>query len=325
VSGGVQTAGPQATRRGVADVIISHGGWRKIAGRQNNMEHGSSAGVELPVKPQNLPFWRLYENFVRGELMYRASLSVAILSVAFQQHFYWGYQGDVELLFDRNYLALFGLVVLSAFLCLFATTSRIAIILFIAVAAFDLVPRWTYLANHTFLALWTIPFAVLFKEWWKSDLYSLYLRVTIGIVMIAAFAQKLLAGTYIDGSYIYWLGSHGSLTERLFSFTCDNTSGVPCVNVRIVSIFILLWQLTVGILLLLGVRSLVFLAIEIGFLMGAGLFADEMNFQVLVIALLCIIFRVSMPIWLLATCITLLFIDLYEISYLLKSLVQYAA
>ena len=116
-----------------------------------------------------------------------------------------------------------------------------------------------------------------------------------------------------------------SLTERMFSFACDNTSGVPCVYVKIISIFILLWQLTVGILLLWGVRSIVFLAIEIGFLLGAGLFADEMNFQVLNIALLCIIFRVGMPFWLLATCIVLLFIDLYTISYLLKPLVQYVS
>jgi hypothetical protein len=71
----------------------------------------------------------------------------------------------------------------------------------------------------------------------------------------------------------------------------------------------------------------VFLAIEIGFLLGAGLFADEMNFQVLNVALLCIVFRVGMPIWLLATCLALLVIDIFTISYLLqnlKPLVPYA-
>ncbi len=289
------------------------------------MKHGSSARVELPLKSQNLLIWHFYENLLLGDLKYRAPLFVAILSVAFQHYPYWTNPGDLESFFHEYSLIVLGLVVLSAFLCLFAPTSRFAIILFTACAIFDTIPRWTYLANHTFLALWTIPLAVLFKEWWKSDLYSLYLRVTIGMVMIAAVAQKLLAGTYIDGSYIYWLSSHGSLTERLFSFACDNASGVPCVNVRIVSIFILLWQLAVGILLLWGVRSIVFLAIEIGFLLGAGLFADEMNFQVLVIALLCLIFRVSMPIWLVTVCVALLFLDLYTISYLLKPLVQYVS
>ena len=132
--------------------------------------------------------------------------------------------------------------------------------------------------------------------------------------MFAAFAQKLLAGTYIDGSYLYFLSSHGSLTERMFSFACDSTSGVPCTYVKIVSNFILLWQLAVGVLLLWGIRSIVFLAIEIGFLLGAGLYADEMNSQVLNIALLCIVFRVGMPVWLLGTCMTLLFIDVFTIS-----------
>ena len=61
--------------------------------------------------------------------------------------------------------------------------------------------------------------------------------------------------------------------------------------------------------------------------LGAGLFADEMNFQVLNIALLCIVFRVGMPIWLLGTCLALLVIDVFTISYLIEqltSLVQHA-
>lgn len=290
------------------------------------MDPKSSAGVELPLRSQNFPTWRFYEDYVVEDLKYRAPLSIAILSVAFQHFHYWNFPRDLETLLQGYSPVLFGLVVLSACLSLFATTSRFAILLFIAVAAIDLFPRWTALANHTYLALWTIPLAVLFKEWWKSDLYSVYLRVTLGIVMFAAVAQKLLAGTYIDGSYIYWLSNTGSLTERMFSFTCDMTSGVPCIYIKLISIFILLWQLTVGILLLWGVRSIVFLAIEIGFLLGAGVFADEMNFQVLNIALLCLVFRVGMPIWLLTTCVTLLVIDVYTISYLLyllKPLVQY--
>lgn len=189
----------------------------------------------------------------------------------------------------------------------------------------DLVPRWTFLANHTFLALWTIPFAILFKEWWKSELYSRYLRVTLGLVMFAAVAQKLLAGTYIDGSYIYWMSKTGSLTERMFSFACDTAAALPCIYIKLISNFILIWQFIVGVLLLWGVRSKVFLAIEIGFLLGAGLYADEMNFQVLNIALLCLVFRVGMPIWLLVTCVTLLIVDAYSLEYLIKALVQHVA
>lgn len=255
----------------------------------------------------------------------RAPLFLAILSVAFQQQGFWHSPENVEIFFYSYSLVLFGLVVVSAFLSLFASTSRFAIALFIAIVVIDLVPRWTFLANHTFLALWTIPFAILFKEWWKSELYSRYLRVTLGLVMFAAVAQKLLAGTYIDGSYIYWMSKTGSLTERMFSFACDTAAALPCIYIKLISNFILIWQFIVGVLLLWGVRSKVFLAIEIGFLLGAGLYADEMNFQVLNIALLCLVFRVGMPIWLLVTCVTLLIVDAYSLEYLIKALVQHVA
>jgi hypothetical protein len=72
-----------------------------------------------------------------------------------------------------------------------------------------------------------------------------------------------------------------------------------------------------------GIRSLLFLAIEIGFLLGAGVFADEMNFQVLNIALLCIVFNVGMPIWLLLTCLSLLIIDLFGLGNLYTEAIQY--
>lgn len=289
------------------------------------MKHGSSASVESSLEPQSFSIRHFYEDLLRGDMKDRIPLFVAILSVAFQQQGSWRSPENVETFFYIYSLVLFGLVVVSALLSLFASTSRFAIALFIAIVVFDFLPRWTFLANHTFLALWTIPFAVLFKEWWKSELYSGYLRVTIAIVMFAAVAQKLIAGTYIDGSYIYWMSKTGSLTERMFSFACDTAAALPCIYIKLVSNFILLWQFIVGILLVWGVRSKVFLAIEIGFLLGAGLYADEMNFQVLNIALLCLIFRVGMPIWLLVTCITLLIADAYSLEYLLKALVQHAA
>jgi hypothetical protein len=297
--------------------ILSWDWYNQRAG-QNNMKHEATARAEPSLEPQKFSIGRFHESLRRGDLKERVPLCVAILSVSFQ-FFLDDSWNDPNSFFDKYTLILIGLaVVISAFLTLFAQTSRIAIMLFIAIAAVEFIPRWTVLANHTFLALWTIPFAILFKEWWKSDLYSFYLRYTLGIVMFGAFAQKVLAGTYIDGSYLYLLSNHGSLTERMFSFACDSTSGVPCMPIRIISIFILLWQLAVGILLVWGVRSLVFLSIEIGFLLGAGLFADEMNFQVLNIALLCIVFRVGMPIGLLAACVALLMLDLYKIDYILK-------
>jgi hypothetical protein len=285
------------------------------------MKYGAGALAETSLMLRNISLRNFYADLSRGEMKDRAPLFVAILSVAIQHYDNWGRTEFLQAFLPAYSIVLFCLVVLSALLCLFERTNRIGIILFIAIVAVNFVPRWTSLANHTFLALWTVPLAVLFREWWKSELYSQYLRITLAIVMFAAAAQKLLAGTYIDGSYIYWLGSNGTLTERMFSFTCDSSTGVPCIYVKIISNFILLWQIIVGVLLLWGVRSVLFLAIEIGFLLGAGLFADEMNFQVLNIALLCIVFRVGMPIWLLGTCLALLVIDAFTISYLVQQLI----
>jgi len=284
------------------------------------MKYGASALAETSLKLRKISFRNFYADLSRREMKERAPLSVAILSVAIQHYDNWGIAGFFQTFLPAHSTVLFFLVVSSALLCLFERTNRIGVMVFIAIVAIDFVPRWTDLANHTYLALWTVPLAVLFREWWKSELYSQYLRITLAMVMFAAATQKLLAGTYIDGSYIYYLGNNGSLTERMFSFTCDGTTGVPCIYVKFISNFILLWQIMVGVLLLWGVRSLVFLAIEIGFLLGAGLFADEMNFQVLNIALLCIVFRVGMPIWLLGTCLALLVIDAFTISYLIQQL-----
>ena len=197
--------------------------------------------------------------------------------------------------------------------------------LFTVTAAFEFLPRWMVMPNHGWLAMWTISMAVIFRQWWRSDLFSLYLRLTLGIVMLAAFAQKVLAGTYVDGTFIYWLSMHGTTTERLFSFACDLSAGVPCLAHKLIGQFILLWQLSVGLLLLLGIRSLIFLTIEIGFLLGAGLFADEMNFQVLVIALLCVVFQVGMPAWLLLICLSLLAIDVFGVGYLFVEMMRYVS
>jgi len=258
--------------------------------------------------------WRAYdESGVRD----RAPLAIAIVSVLFQQFPQWVQSADKVALYGPLPLELFAVgILVSAVLAASARTSRVAVAIFIAPAVFVILPGWTAIANHTWLALWTIPVAVLFREWWKSDLYSFYLRATLGIVMIAAFSQKILAGTYLNGFYIGYLGAAGATTERMFSFLCSGDPTGPCVFNQMIGIFILAWQLIVGVLLLLGLNSLIFLAIEIGFLLGAGVFADEMNFQVLNIALLCIVFRFGMPLWLAALSIALLVIHLFSISAL---------
>lgn len=193
--------------------------------------------------------------------------------------------------------------------------SRIAIAGFCLVALYDVFADWAAPANHGWLAVWTILVAILFTKWWQQPLYADYLRITLGVIMIGAAAQKLLAGTYLDGSYIAYLSYYGSTTENTFRFPCsDDTLNNPCGWHRFLGTFIVLWQISVGLLLLAGVRSVVFLMIEVGFLLGAGLFADEMNFQVLNIALLCIAFRIGMSYALFVVCAALLLIDLHGIG-----------
>lgn len=197
--------------------------------------------------------------------------------------------------------------------------SRIAIAVFSVFFVYDAFATWAEQANHSWLAVWTIPVAVLFAKWWEEPLYADYLRVTLGIVMLAAAAQKLLAGTYLDGSYIAFLSYHGSTTENMFQFLCTReTLYNPCGWHKFLGTFILLWQIGVGVLLLVGFRSVLFLTIEVGFLLGAGVYADEMNFQVLNIALLCIAFRVGMSYALFVICGALLLIDLQSIGGLLQ-------
>jgi len=91
-----------------------------------------------------------------------------------------------------------------------------------------------------------------------------------------------------------------------------------CTAHQGLGIFIVAWQAVVGILLLIGVRNLLFLAIEIAFLLGAGIYADEMNFQVLNIALLCVGFGYGMRIWIFILCSIFLIVDLYGISSIIN-------
>jgi hypothetical protein len=271
-------------------------------------------------------FSRLSKLYEESGVRYRAPLAIAILSVAFQELPLWITQPVKIDVYGHTALVLLGLgLLVCSVLAAFASTCRLAVAIFIAIMLIAILPEWQIIANHTYLALWCIPVAVLFKESWTSDLYAFYLRMTLGIVMIAAFGQKILAGTYLDGSYIAFLNTTGTSSERMFSLFCDSASADPCIVYRLASMFILAWQLAVGILLLLGLNSLVFLAIEIGFLLGAGIYADEMNFQVLNIAVLCIVFRFGMPLWLLALTVALLVFDKYGVSRLIEIVLNHAA
>jgi len=242
----------------------------------------------------------------------RLALMVAMLSVFFEK------AGRlVRYNFDNGYepaIIAVGMLLTLPFV-LVEKYSRLAVLVFCLFLLPSVLTDWTTYANHSWLAVWTIPVSLLFVKFWDNPLFADYLRITLGVVMLGAFAQKALVGTYLDGSYIAYLSHYGSSTERMFQFLCSDATLIsPCGWHRFIGTFILAWQFVVGVLLLVGVRSLVFLFVEISFLLGAGLYADEMNFQVLNIALLCLAFKVGMSYRLFAICVALLLIDVHGIS-----------
>ncbi len=247
----------------------------------------------------------------RGRLN-RLALMTAMMSVAFEKagrlSRYSIEDGFEPVIMITGMLLMLPVVLIEKY-------SRIAVFVFCLLLIPTIYADWTTYANHSWLAVWTIPVALLFVRYWDAPLYADYIRITLGVVMLGAFAQKVLIGTYWDGSYIAYLSYYGSTTERLFQPLCSEaTLMAPCGWHRFVGIFILGWQFVVGVLLLAGVRSTLFLVIEITFLLGAGLYADEMNFQVLNIALLCVAFRVGMSHRLFVILVALLFIDMHGIG-----------
>ena len=249
----------------------------------------------------------------RLALYLRLGMTIAMLSVVFETiatlPYFWS-TGAWNVVFAISAF------VVATVVSPFESTSRLAVILFGFGTAAYLYTIWPSFKNHGWLTVWTIPIAAAFGHaWWKSETYRWYLRATLGVVMLAACAQKLLAGTYWDGSYITHLSLNGSTTEHMFGFLCGPDQGqAPCGWHRFVGTFIMVWQAVVGILLLLGVRNLIFLFVEIGFLMGAGLYADEMNFQTLNIALLTIGFGYGMLPWICMLCLILLVLDTFRLS-----------
>ncbi|MGB0848826.1 MAG: hypothetical protein ACPGSM_18985 [Thiolinea sp.] len=183
-----------------------------------------------------------------------------------------------------------------------------------------LAQKWTMHANHGWLTIWILLAAPLTRCWWADKDYWAYIRLTMGIVMLAACIQKLMAGTYLDGSYITYLSYHGGTTEQLFSFLCDRQQALEqgCTPHQAIGIFLVLWQAIVGLLLLSGLQSPVILFVEVAFLIGAGIYADELNFQVLNIAFLCMAFGVGMARWLAIVCSIMLIVDFFSLTRIVE-------
>jgi hypothetical protein len=178
---------------------------------------------------------------------------------------------------------------------------------------------WALQANHSWLAFWLITPLVLFPNWWEGISYISYTRITLGVVMLTAGVQKIVTHTYLDGSYITYLSYYGSISEQLFRFVCDSTVLTePCIGHISIGVFIVFWQILVGLLLVFGIMGFWVLMIEVSFLLGAGFYADEMNFQTLNIAMLTIALGYGMKHWLAVACIGLLIIDIIGVGDIIE-------
>jgi len=118
---------------------------------------------------------------------------------------------------------------------------------------------WSIFPNHGWLALWVLPAYLLFKDPLADKDYRLFVRCSLGLVMIIAGIQKIIAGTYLD-----------------------------------------------------------VIAFEIFFLLLVGLFADELNFQILVISLMCIAFGYRMTVRIALFCILILILDAIGLSTIIN-------
>lgn len=256
--------------------------------------------------------WRQWSQAATVRESLQVAYGVALLSVVLQ--FFDGY----VVVSWPVFVGQTALLVVGGGLYLVPSWRRVGTQLFVVglVAAF--VHELPTAANHTWLAVWTLVPAAVIASWWTSVPYRRYLRFTLGLVMLAAAGQKLLAGTYLDGSYITWLSFYGSPTEMMFQFLCSPAAlEVSCLWYRLLGTFMVAWQVAVGLLLLGGVQARAVLFTEIGFLLAAGVYADELNFQVLNIALLAIVFGYGMPRWLLLVCLLFLGLDMVGLGNIL--------
>ena len=178
---------------------------------------------------------------------------------------------------------------------------------------------WSIFPNHGWLALWVLPAYLLFKDPLADKDYRLFVRCSLGLVMIIAGIQKIIAGTYLDGSFITFLSHYGARTEQFFGFLCEaGTEILFCPWHQVLGVLVVVTQLLVGLFLIVGWKNRYVIAFEIFFLLLVGLFADELNFQILVISLMCIAFGYRMTVRIALFCILILILDAIGLSTIIN-------
>jgi hypothetical protein len=162
------------------------------------------------------------------------------------------------------------------------------------------------------------------KEGINSRDYAHYVRLTMAIVMIGAGLQKFFAGTFITGALFNYFANADGLPEKLIGYACFGAldPAIPCPMLKVLGTGAIIWQFAVGLALLFNFRQKWVLWVEILFLLTVGVWADELAFQMINIALLSIAFglRIYSPAAV-GLVMLIFFIDDYSLSQAISTYV----
>lgn len=245
-------------------------------------------------------------------------ISTLVGLIAFAMAIEW--ISNLPRLIESNSFLLVGLLLtcLAISPILVFSYNKLAIRIFVVCGLGIAIGHWTVTANHIWLAIWFLLPLAFFPSKPESEDYCSYLRYSLSLVMFSAASQKLISGNYLDGSYLMYLAEHGSFTENFLMSLCGINSKNSCDLLIVASIISVVWQFFIAFFLALAWKSSIVLFLEFTFLLSVGIVADEMNFQVINIAAICIALRLNVN-WLIVPSMgLLLFIDLFTLSTILE-------
>ena len=185
-----------------------------------------------------------------------------------------------------------------------------------------MVASWPYSANHHWFYLWVAIPILLRPDLLPGIDFSRYVGLSMGIMMLVAFIQKLVGGHYLDGSFLAYFAAAGGEMERLLNHLCSE----PLTQSRMTPCHALIWlgwlslaaQLIVGLLLVLDVRNRTVYIGEMAFLLVVGTIADEWVFQSINILCLLFVMRGRVPIWVLFGIIPFTLVGIYKLDNIMR-------
>lgn len=270
---------------------------------------GKVMAVDLASKIKSLLLKKI-------DYKYSASLCILLISVALLVGEYLVHYNTFIKYRDYDYIAFTSLATLVLLRALIKGIDRWFLLFFLAMT-YVILQDFRSTANHVFFTLLLLfPIAV-FPNKESTDTYSDYVRRCLGVVMIAAATQKLISGNYLNGEFLKYLTMGNEPTKAPLALMCFDQPVVDCDVLVYLSIFTVIWQYAIGILLLINCRHILAFFAELLFILGVGFATDEMNFQTVNIAALIIAFRISAPVIAFVGLAMLIIIDLIGIQNIL--------